>query len=292
MLPFPTFINRRILIIAASAVGLIIFLSILFPLNFKPTDVSIVKGMTSHDAALALKEKKVISSSFLLRVILKLSGAHVLSGEYHFGNRDNIFKVASRITNGDFGRPQVQVTIPEGSTNIQIAEAIKATYPNFNDKEFLAKASGKQGYLFPDTYYFESTSTDLIISTLTDHFDLKVRFLQATAESEGRNWHDIVVMASILEEEANNPEDFALVSGILWKRIEIGMALQVDVDLNTYKEPGLPAEPLSNPGLDTLTAAMYPSESTHLFYLTGNDGLMHYAEDFEEHKANVQKYLR
>jgi UPF0755 protein len=103
------------------------------------------------------------------------------------------------------------------------------------------------------------------------------------------------------------------VAGILWKRIEIGMPLQVDavfgfiygkptfsptfdeleVDspYNTYKNKGLPPGPIGNPGLDSIRAALEPVSSPYLYYLTGVDGTMHYSRTFEQHVAN-RRFLR
>lgn len=132
-------------------------------------------------------------------------------------------------------------------------------------------------------------------------------------EKSGRSLEDIIVMASILEGEAKTREDMEIVSGILWKRIEIGMPLQVDTSFvyilgkatedltlsdlevkspyNTYLYKGLPPGPISNPGLDSIRAAVNPTTTPYLYFLTGNDGKMYYARTFDEHVKNKQKYL-
>jgi UPF0755 protein len=120
-------------------------------------------------------------------------------------------------------------------------------------------------------------------------------------------------MASLVEEETRTPADRRLVAGILWKRIKLGMPLQVDAvfpyingkntyevtarDLkidspyNTYLYPGLPIAPIANPGLDSIKAAIEPAESPYLYYLSDRAGAMHYAKTFEEHKRNRELYL-
>ena len=120
-------------------------------------------------------------------------------------------------------------------------------------------------------------------------------------------------MASLIEKEADTAEDRRIVSGILWNRIDADMPLQVDAvfgyildrsgyaptgsDLeidspyNTYENRGLPPGPIANPGLDALTAALHPAATEYFYYLTGRDGLMYYAETFEEHKRNRELYL-
>jgi len=120
-------------------------------------------------------------------------------------------------------------------------------------------------------------------------------------------------MASLLEEEARALETRRIIAGILWNRIKLGMLLQVDavfpyiigkntyevtldelqVDspYNTYKYPGLPVGPISNPGLSAIKASVTPIESKYLFYLSDKAGRMYYAENFEKHKENRIMYL-
>jgi UPF0755 protein len=115
-------------------------------------------------------------------------------------------------------------------------------------------------------------------------------------------------MASIIEREARKSETRRIISDILWRRIELGMPLQVDAvfgyilgksgyapnfeDLkiispyNTYLNRGLPPGPIANPGLDSILAAVEPKPNDWLYYLTGSDGKMYYAKTFEKHVAN------
>ena len=120
-------------------------------------------------------------------------------------------------------------------------------------------------------------------------------------------------MASVLEKEVRDAKDMKIVSGIFWKRIEMGMALQADSTLdyernktsaeltsddlktdspyNTYTRSGLPPTPIDNPGLNAITAALNPTASPYLYFLTDKDGKVYYAKTFEEHKKNKAKYL-
>ena len=107
-----------------------------------------------------------------------------------------------------------------------------------------------------------------------------------------KNENDVLTLASILEGEAKTKEDMEIISGILLARFSIGMPLQVDVDMDTYKVKGLPFMPLNNPGLVAINAALHPISSEYLYYLTGKDGKMYYSKTFEEHKRNIKKYLK
>ncbi len=70
------------------------------------------------------------------------------------------------------------------------------------------------------------------------------------------------------------------------------MALQVDSATSTYAVRGLPHGPLSNPGLDAITAALEPEKSPYLYFLTDKEGNVHYAKTFDEHKTNIATYLK
>ncbi|MDO8486186.1 MAG: endolytic transglycosylase MltG, partial [Candidatus Staskawiczbacteria bacterium] len=104
------------------------------------------------------------------------------------------------------------------------------------------------------------------------------------------------------------------VSGILWKRLDVGMPLQVDATINyitnkndsgatikdtkidslynTYKYKGLPKGPISNPGMDSILAAIYPTKTKYWYYLSGFDGQTIFSETFAEHGQAVVKYLK
>jgi UPF0755 protein len=172
-----------------------------------------------------------------------------------------------------------------------------------------------EGYLFPDTYeFFENATTGEVYTRLRETFDLKTSELSKQVGPGGESFRDVMILASIIEEEVPEPEDRRIVSGILWKRLSIGMPLQVDAtfqytigkgsfeltkeDLasdspyNTYTRRGLPPTPIASPSLDAIDAALHPEKTGYLFYLSGTDGTTHYAKDFEGHKLNRAKYLR
>ncbi|MFA4890318.1 MAG: endolytic transglycosylase MltG [Candidatus Paceibacterota bacterium] len=176
--------------------------------------------------------------------------------------------------------PQIRITIPEGYTTKDIAERLK-NFRNFNKEEFLKIAEDKEGYLFPDTYFFTSKEMpEEIIEKMENNFKVKAGDVQK----------DILIMASIIEKEARNKEDRRIISGILWKRLKINMPLQVDVSLYTYDNKGLPPMPICNPGLDAIDAAKNPVDSKYWYYLSDKKGVTHFARTFEEHKRNRAKY--
>ena len=121
-------------------------------------------------------------------------------------------------------------------------------------------------------------------------------------------------MASIIEKEVITLEDKKLVSGILWKRIRIGMPLQscatiayitgknstkisaeetqIESPYNTYKYAGLPVGPICNPSLDSIIAAIEPEDSNYLYHLSTPEGETIFSRTFEEHNIAKAKYLK
>ncbi|MDE2172881.1 MAG: endolytic transglycosylase MltG, partial [Patescibacteria group bacterium] len=171
-----------------------------------------------------------------------------------------------------------------------------------------------EGKLFPDTYYFYENSTPQdVIQLLTRTFEEQTKPLLLDIQASGRTPADVITMASIVEKEAASSTDRRIIAGILWKRLDMGMPLQVDApffylygktsaeltlgDLqsdtpyNTYKYTGLPPTPIDNPGYEAIEDTVNPVKSDYLYFLSGKDGQMHYAATLAQHAANRLRYL-
>lgn len=302
------------------AVGILIVIAILWilPPAAYPVGkvVRIEKGMTINEAAKHLKEKKVIQSPVLFGILVRLMPWQpgVIAGDYMFNHRSTVFGIAYRLTTGSYDIVPVKVRIPEGATVRDIAIIIDNRLPNFNKLEFMKLASTSEGFLFPDTYFFMPTaSTSVLIEEMRNNFNTKTAPLSLPIFKSNHTLLEIVTMASIIEKEAYGVKDRRMISGILWKRINAGMRLQVDAvfpyiigrntfdltkkDLrfdspyNTYRYAGLPPGPIGNPSLDAIKAAIEPTPSPYWFYLADRKGVTHYSVDFAQHVANKKKYL-
>lgn len=296
-----------------------IFCSLLFsaPSNF-PTGkvINIEKGSSLSEISQTLLKENIIRSSYILKAVLFMSGKQgsVNAGSYFFPEPVSVFSVARRLGGGDFGMTAIKITIPEGTPSFNIQKLFGKEFYNFDRDKFLKLAEQKEGFLFPDTYlFYPDISPEEVIQTLNDNFNQKIKGLEEKIKSSGKSLNDIIIMASIIEHEANKPEDRELISGILWKRIAIRMALQVDApfayisdkstydltlqDLkqsspyNTYNHVGLPPGAIGNPGLESIMATISPKPSPYFYYLSDRAGNVYYAKDFEEHKRNKIKYL-
>lgn len=306
-------------IVILTIIFFVLFYLFLFrhPADF-PTGrmIEIKEGMPLSEVSEHLKDLSVIRSEILFEIFVTTlsSDSGVLHGEYFFDKKLSTFEVARKVTRGEYGLEPVKVTILEGSTIYDIANVFEKKFPKFNSVEFLKEARDLEGYLFPDTYLFlPNVKEDQVIREMKKVFNNRLNDIKDEIYLSGKPIDDIIIMASILEKEARTTESRRIVSGILWKRIEMGMPLQVDAvfpyingkntfeltleDLkfdspyNTYKYKGLPIGPIANPGLDSILAAINPTPSPYLFYLTGRDGKMYYAKDFEGHKENKRLYL-
>jgi len=274
--------------------GFFYFLAFSAPLHFpKGIVVSITKGETLRSISLELKEKRVIRSrtSFEAFVILFGGERHIALGDYLFESKMPVFEVASRIAGEKRHLGSVRITIPEGFDVEEIADTVSPKLPNFNRDRFLAQA--REGYLFPDTYFFLSSNDERdVLGYLSDNFEKKTKPLSREIAVSGKTGSEIITMASLIEREAKGDADRGYISGILWNRLNKNMPLQVDSAPDTYKKRGLPEHPICNPGLASIRAALHPVKSNFLYYLHDGAGNIHYARTFEEHKANKLKYLK
>ena len=275
------------------------------PKNFPSGQTVVVeKGTGLAEISNKLKEERFIRSKYAFALYARIlnKSKKIKYGKYLFNEPISVFSLTGRLTKGEFGFKPVKVTVAEGLMVKEIAELLGG-FENFDKKEFLEKTKNLEGYLFPDTYLFlPSAEAGQIIGTMRDNFKNKA----------GDVGKDIIIMASLIEKEVPESNDRKIVSGILWKRLKIGMALQVDAvfpyitgkqkvlssDLkidspyNTYLYKGLPPGPISNPGLDAIEAARNPKETPYFYYLSGKDGKTHFAKTFAEHLRNKEKYLR
>ncbi len=277
---------------------------------------TIESGQTLSEIAKSLRSKGYIRSELAFEAIVGgifLEGSGVIAGDYMFEKPLSAYSIAERVVHGKFNIQPVKITIPEGLNKFEIGQLLVRRLPHFDIETFLLTAP--EGYLFPDTYFFAPNVTSKkAIETMKVNFDVHIKLHEKEIIEFGKSVDDIITMASIVETEARDFETRRIIAGILWKRIDEGMPLQVDVafkyingkttaeltraDLaddspyNVYKNPGLPPTPIANPGLDSILATITPEKTTYYYFLSDGAGKMHYASTFSEHVKNKQLYLR
>ena len=266
------------------------------PRDFPISKIFTIKqGSSLRSLSKDLQDEHFIKSRVVFESMVIIYGGEkkVAPGDYLFDKKLNVFSIASRIASINRGISQVKITIPEGYDTLQIADTFSKKLQYFNATLFLETVSDREGYLFPDTYFFFPTAnTSDVIKVLSDNFINKIKPLENEIRFSGNSENTIITMASIVEREAHGDEDRAIISGILWNRLNKKMPLQVDAAPETYKNKGLPKNPICNPGIEAIYASLHPTSSVYLFYLHDKQGGIHYAKTFTEHKQNIKKYLK
>ncbi len=292
------FLKKAIFYVFGIIFVLICFYFLFFsaPGNFPAGQIlNIEQGASLRHISKDFQAKHIITSRIAFETFVIFYGGekHIVPGDYLFENKTSVFEVARRISYGDHHLLPNKVTIPEGFNVSDISNAMSLKLPSFNKDKFLSEAKPKEGYLFPDTYFFFSTANEGdVLKAMSDNFDKKIKPILPEINSSGKSEKDIITMASIIEREAKGDADRGVISGILWNRLSKDMPLQVDAAPETYKTKGLPSSPISNPGLEAIKAAIHPENSPYLFYLHDKNGIIHYAVNFTEHKKNIAKYLK
>jgi UPF0755 protein len=287
------------------------------------------KGSGNSEIAKDLKDLGVIRSSYFFKIYVIASFNHteLKAGKYTVSSNMSIYQIAQKMAKGDVIKDRF--VIYEGWTSNDIGEYLESRSV-CSKEEFLAEIekdfSGEyyflsdkpddlnlEGYLFPDTYEISQQQTCRnIVEAMLANFGKKLTVeIQEEINSQGKTIFDVVTMASLLEKEVKTIEDKKTVAGILWKRLEAGMPLQLDSTVNyitgkndpgvlikdtkidslynTYKYQGLPKGPISNPGIDSITAVLYPTKSPYWYYLS--DGKTIFSKTLEEHNIAKAKYL-
>ncbi len=297
--------------------------------------VEIARGLGSREIAALLKREGAINSKWLFVFYVSLSGAasSLKPGTYELPHA-SLAEIVNLLVAGE---KEEIIVIPEGWTAQDIGEYL-GTKNILSKNEFTSLAENKlfpssairrldfvkdipagrglEGYLFPDTYrIFPTASAEEIVVKMLENFDRKfTQDMQDEVRRQGKTVFDIVTIASLIEKEVRSDEDRALVSGILWKRLRLGIPLQVDATItyltgksttkisreetridssyNTYRYAGLPYGPIANPGFSALGAAVHPKESPYLYYLSTPEGRTIFSRTLEEHAIAKARYIK
>ena len=290
------------------------------------------RGQGDDEIAFDLEKNNIINSNYFFRLydFITGKGAKLKAGKYILSSGMSVAQIVDKFVRGDVVRDNI--TIIEGwdltdlkkyflSKNFCNENNFFETVKNdFNQKfAFLndkPENLSLEGYIFPDTYQVAlKDNCESIIKKTLANLDKKLTLdLRAEIIKQKKSIFDIITMASIIEKEVTTQDDKKMVSGILWKRIALGMPLQVDATINyitkkddasvliidtkinspynTYKYAGLPKGPISSPGIDSIVAAIYPKQSQFLFYLSTKDGKTIFSKTLAEHNLAIYKYLR
>ena len=292
------------------------------------THVVIPSGATGRDVARLLAENGVVPSALAFEVLARVEGERtsIKAGAFAFAAHRPMTAVLAQVVAGT-GQVAVWVTVPEGYTAREIASACSAAGLGSTgafDAAFLdapivvtgVRVRNYEGFLFPQTYLVPLGSSPADVAKIM--FGEFERELPADAvpraRSLGLTVPQVVAVASLVEREARFDSERALMAGVYYNRLRLGMPLQVDATMeytfahhkdvitladlardspyNTYKHRGLPPTPIANPGRASLLAAFHPKRSAYLYYVATQNGHSAFSRTLAGHDANVERYVK
>ncbi len=318
----PTRIWSFLAVLIFVLLGIFLYLSFIvkapsdFPLD---TDFVVKDGANLKEVARDLKNSGFVRSELALYVafLAEFDPNTIKASTFRFSKPLDVFDLAKELTIGQFNTDLVKVTHIEGESVMDFSNRLDRSYllPDFDVDDFNQLAKVYEGRLYPETYFVPKAITEVeLLDLMLETYAKKISDIKQAIDSSQLTEYEILILASIIEREANDSQSMGMVSGILQNRLELGMPLQTDASLeyvldkplselkaedlkidspyNTYLYTGLPPTPIGNPGMEAIKSVLYPTASTYLFYITGNDGNFYYAEDFDKHRINIARHLR
>lgn len=329
--------ETRFLVVLGGVIFLIVAMGYFF-YGLQPTlasdsdiELEVEKGESFRSIGAELSQRSLIRSIAVFKAYSLLTGKarSFKPGIYDLNTGMSVPEITNKLVEG--GKTEVMVTIPEGVTVKDIdhllakSEIIEEgdieSYDISNDLRqdfpFLDQLNSLEGFLFPDTYKFSlESSADKVIRRFLNNFKNKAW----PKIKDQNNWYDSLILASFLEREVKTQQDRRIVSGILLKRLQAGMPLQVDATVtyakclktflvcqdltltesdledsspyNTYKRLGWTPTPISNPGVATLEAATNSVSTDYWYYLSDKDTEETiFSRNLEEHNINRSIHL-
>lgn len=299
---------------------------------------TVLESSGKKDVINDLYEQKLIKSRFASMLYVYLHKDIVVQpGTYNLSQNMDVAKIFEVLkTGGDY-----RITFVEGK---RLPDYIKQISEKFayseeevikvlNDKDFLKELINEyyfldesilnneiyyslEGYIYPSTYNFSENDSikDIIKKTLDKTKEILDNYI-TLVEKSGYSYHEILTIASIIESETKYAEDKDIVSQVIYKRLNLGMNLGMDVtsyygvrksfqeeltnedllDQNPYNTRlesfiGLPVGPICNPSRESIEAALNPSDTEYVYFYADLDGKLHFAKTYEEHKVNKETY--
>lgn len=325
--------QRFVLIIAGAIAAVLLVWLIAFFTPYrdargKGVVLTIPRGASADQVYSALAKDRIVSNIVMFRFFSKLLSIdrEIKAGKYLFVGHYSDYDVLHLISSGK-SNLLVRVTIPEGMTIRQIA-AICHRDLGVDSATFASEALGDsmatvlgipstnlEGYLFPQTYdFYYGTKPGEIMERMTDEF--KMFFtdsLKERASQLGYTVDQIMIVASIVEAEAQIDSERAIIASVYYNRLRIRMPLEADPTIeyalgrhtkiyykdlhikspfNTYEHYGLPPTPICSPGAKSIMAALYPDTTEYLYFVSNGRGGHTFSVTFRGHKRAIRAYRR
>lgn len=314
-----------VILVASAALAITANAAFRSPLQHTEGSWLIEPGESSRAIATRLVASGVVDiSPLVLRAYIRLTSSKgaMKAGEYDLRAADNLLDLVALFRSGRV--VQHRITIPEGLTLeqwrvlLQEDHRLRHVAGKYTDAELAIEVGTNdnlEGWLFPDTYYFERGVSDLMILQRAHEKQKSVLHGAWLARGENlsiENERETLILASIVEKETGYPGDRGLVAGVFHNRLARNMRLQSDPTViygiknfdgdlrrshltspgpyNTYMTRGLPPTPICNPGAAAIEATLHPAAGSYLYFVAKGDGTSAFSESLEEHDAAVARY--
>lgn len=297
--------------------------------NAIKVEVTIHKGASARQISRALCDAGLVNSSnefyWYLRLIARKANT-LKAGEYVVDGKMTPDQIIALLQKGL--RKEIRFSIPEGTSQVQIAQIIGASNLVLSGEMLNAMRNlslvhelgipsvegGLEGYLFPDTYQFpKGTSGETILRRMHARLIEKIT-PDMLARMKALNWtlHDMLTLASIVEKETGAATERPLIASVFLNRLSKGMLLQTDPTViyairnfdgnikkkdllhkhpyNTYVHAGLPPGPISSPGIESIKAVLWPAHTKYYYFVSRNDGTHVFCENYNCHLRAVKKW--
>lgn len=270
--------------------------------------------------------------AFKLYIRLGNRAQKIQAGEYSLSSKLNMYQIVDRLVRGpDLVWVTIPEGLRKEEIVDRFIRGLEVKDQTVFTEGFMSAAKGKEGFLFPDTYLLPKDITgEKAVAIMLANFNKRTAnlgnvsdqalIMASIVERETKEGEERPIVAGILYkrlrsgwplqadatvqyavassklklEDLTSTEWISLLSGanMQWWPVMTAGNREINSLYNTYKHTGLPPSPICNPGLSSIKAATNPRESDYWYYLHGNDGVIHYAKDLDEHNENIRKYLR
>jgi len=313
------------------AIIIFIIISLEAPIrNLNETIVTIPYNSTSNQIIKEFNTKGYLKPAWFYNVYLKIlyksKHSYIQAGSYKIPKEVSNTELLENIFNRKFFFGK-KITFPEGLNIFEFASKLKKEI-NADSSEFVTlvlsqdfisklgiKANTLEGYLMPDTYYFnEDQPLEQIIKVLVENQQKIIGNFSKNKESFLNNYQALI-LASIIQAETPLADEMPIISSVYHNRLRRGMLLQADptilyaiyprkqifaTDLkldnpfNTYKYPGLPPTPINNPSKIAIQAAFNPSKTNFLYFVKASDtSSSHiFSQNYAQHRKNVNNFRK
>ncbi len=269
--------------------------------------LTVPTGSSTNAIASLLEDGDVITSATLFRYYVRWKGGgEFQAGDYLFHEKSAFGDALATLEAGPAPPPSRRVTVPEGLTLPEITTRIVEQIPTFTvdalnglissgqirSAYMPAETANLEGFIFPDTYEFGEGETDAgVLTKMVQQFDAvaAAEGINTAPDTVGLTPYEVVIVASLVQEEALIPEDAPKIARVIYNRLATGEPLGIDAtfcyilaespcslsqsDLNidspynTRDNAGLPPTPIAAPGRAALNAALHPADGDWIFYV-------------------------